>query len=133
MSSRTIVQEEEISYVSALEATHLPVAPFRRFQARREAWDFAGLGLSLLPFFVCITLIGSGAPGRTYGPSHWFATYGHGFLRRALVGNVLSRVGFLSSRLILGIQLATVTLACLLTALAFRRIVFGGLAERRLA
>ena len=78
-------------------------------------------------------VLGSNLAGRTYGPSHWFATYQHGFLRRALVGEILSRIGFLSSRAILGFELATFTLAFSLTALAFRRVLFGSLAERRLA
>jgi hypothetical protein len=133
LSIRATVQEEQISHLSDLETPHLSAAPWRWFHAQFQGWDFAGLGFSFLPFFVCLTFLGANFSGRTYGPSHWFATYQHGFLRRALVGEVLSPLGFLSSRLILGIELATFTLACLLTALAFRRILFGGLAERRLA
>jgi hypothetical protein len=128
----TVVQEERISHVSDLQSTHLSAAPWRWFRGRLQRWDFAGLGFSLLPFFLCLTLFGTRS-GRTYGPSHWFATYKHGFLRRALVGEALSWIGFLPSRLILGIELVTFALACLLTAFAFRRILFGDLAERRLA
>ncbi|MBV8113687.1 MAG: hypothetical protein JO300_03030 [Silvibacterium sp.] len=133
MPIRATVQEEPISLVSSLESTHLSAVPWRWLHGWLRRWDFVGLGFSLLPLLVCLTFLGGNLSGRTYGPSHWFATYQHGFLRRALIGEVLSRFGFLSSHLVLGIELATFTIACLLTALAFRRILFGDLAERRLA
>ena len=133
MSTRATVVQETLSDVSDFESTHIPAFPWAWFSGRLPAWDFAELGFSLLPFFICLTFLGSSRSGRTYGPSHWFANYRHGFLRRALVGEVLSRVGFLSSRLILSIELATFMLACLLTTLAFRRILFGDRGERRLA
>ena len=133
MSTRATVQEEDFRYALDVESAHFPASSRGWFQGRLHNRDFASLGFSLLPFFLCLTFLGGNLAGRTYGPSHWFATYQHGFLRRALVGEVLSRIGFLSTRLILCIELATVALACLLTALAFRRILFGSLAERRLA
>jgi len=133
LSTRATVQEKDTGYVLDVESTQQLAAPWVWFQGRLQDWDFAGLGFSLLPFFLCLTFLGNNIAARTYGPSHWFATYEHGFLRRALVGEVLSRFGYLSSRLILGIELSIFILACSLTALAFRRILFGSLAERRLA
>jgi hypothetical protein len=133
LSTRATVQEEKLRYELDVERAHFPALPLVSFQGRLQDWDFASLGFSLLPFFLCLTFLGGNLAGRTYGPSHWFATYQHGFLRRALVGEVLSRIGFLSSRAILGIELATFTLAFSLTTVAFRRILFGTLAERRLA
>lgn len=133
MSTRATVHKKDTSYALDVESTQLPSALRSQFQRRLQEWDFAALGFSLLPFFLCLTFLGSNIAGRTYGPSHWFATYQHGFLRRALIGELFSRIGFLSFRLILGIELATFALACTLTALAFRRILFGSLAERRLA
>ena len=134
MSTRaTVVEKKQISHVSEFESAHLSAVPWKWFRGRLQNWDFGELAFSLLPFFLCLTFLASNPSGRTYGPSHWFATYRHGFLRRALVGEVLSRVGFLSSRLILEIELCTFTLACLITAFAFRRILFGGMAERRFA
>lgn len=132
MSPRATVQEEKHRFARDVEST-ISVAPGVSFQRRLQDWDFASLGFSLLPFFLCLTFLGSNLAGRTYGPSHWFATYQHGFLRRALVGEIFSRIGFLSSRTILGIELATFTLAFSLTTLVFRRVLFGSLAERRLA
>jgi hypothetical protein len=133
LSTRATVHQRDTGYALDVESKHRSAVPRRLFQGRLQDWDFAALGFSLLPFFLCLTFLGSNIAGRTYGPSHWFANYQHGFLRRALVGELLSRIGFLSSRLILGIELAIFALACTLTALAFRRILFGTLAERRLA
>jgi hypothetical protein len=133
LSTRATVHQKDISYALDVESTQLSAAPSRWLKGRLQDWDFAALGFSLLPFFLCLTFLGSSIAGRTYGPSHWFANYQHGFVRRALIGELLSPIGFLSSRLILGIELAIFTLACTLTALAFRRILFGALAERRLA
>lgn len=36
------------------------------FQGRLQDWDFASLGFSLLPFFLCLTFLGSNLAGRTY-------------------------------------------------------------------
>ena len=131
MSTRATLHHKDTSYALDVEKTHHSAIPWKL--GRLQDLDFAAIGFSLLPFFLCLTFLGSNITGRTYGPSHWFATYQHGFLRRALVGELLSRIGFLSSRLILEIELATFTLACTLTILAFRRVLFGTLAERRLA
>jgi len=133
LSSRATVQEKDVVFAWEAESAKFSAAPWSWFQGRLREWDFASLGFSLLPFFLCLTFLGSNLAGRTYGPSHWFATYRHGFLRRALVGELLSPFGFLSSRLILCIELGTFALACSLTALAFRRILFGSHPERRLA
>jgi hypothetical protein len=124
------IQEDTISRSVRAENLHLGSSFWR---GRFEEWSFAGLGFSLLPFFVCLTLLGTHPATRTYGPSHWFVTYQHGFLRRALVGQVFSRFGYLTGRSIHMIEAAIFVLACALTALAFRRILFGSLAERRFA
>lgn len=128
MATRATVQKRDFSYALNVENTQSGW-----LQRTLQGWDFAALGFSLLPLFLCLTFLGGNIAGRTYGPSHWFATYQHGFVRRALVGEIFSHIGFLSSRLILGIELAIFILACTLTVLAFRRILFGTMPERRLA
>jgi hypothetical protein len=74
LSPRAAVQEEKHRFARDVEST-FSVAPWVSFQRRLQDWDFASLGFSLLPFFLCLTFLGSNLAGRTYGPSHWFATY----------------------------------------------------------
>jgi hypothetical protein len=133
--TRANTQEQERRSTSHAKATTLPF-PLQGWIFRAwglERWDFPSLAFSLLPFLVCLTVLGSQPAGRTYGPSHWFATYEHGFLRRALVGEIFSGMGFLSWHSIHLMNAAVVVMACLLTGLAFRRILFGRPAERRFA
>jgi hypothetical protein len=93
----------------------------------------SGIAFSLLPLLASLTLLNIQPGNRTYGPSHWFLTYEHGFLRRALIGQLFSKVSFLSWHTIVIFEAILFAVALLLTFLAFRRILFGSLAERRFA
>lgn len=95
--------------------------------------NFPGIVFGLLPILVSLTLLGIQPGNRTYGPSHWFVTYEHGFLRRALIGQLFSHIHFLSMREIFGIEAAVFLLALLLTISIFRPLLFGSLGERRFA
>jgi hypothetical protein len=93
----------------------------------------AGVAFSLLPILASLTLLGIQPGNRTYGPSHWFVTYEHGFLRRALIGQLFSHVHFLSMHAIVAIEACVFFLALLLTVLVFRPLLWGSPAERRFA
>ena len=92
---------------------------------------YPGMAFSLLPILASLTLLGIQPGNRTYGPSHWFVTYQHGFLRRALIGQLLSRIHFLSLHAIFAIEAVIFLLAMMLTVLVFRPLLFGSLSERR--
>jgi hypothetical protein len=95
--------------------------------------NYAALGYSALPFLAGIAYLGASSGTRTYGPTHWFANYSHGFTRRALVGEAFSHVAYLSERTIHRLEVALFALICIITALAFRKILFGSIPERRFA
>jgi hypothetical protein len=96
-------------------------------------FSYPGIAFSLLPVFVSLMLLGVQPGNRTYGPSHWFVTYEHGFLRRALIGHLFSRVHFLSLHAIVVVEAVVFLLALLLTVLVLRPLLFGSLADRRFA
>ena len=93
----------------------------------------SGIAFSLLPILASLTLLNIQPGNRTYGPSHWFLTYEHGFLRRALIGQLLSKISFLSWHSIVIFEAIIFAVALMFTYLVFRRILFGSIAERRFA
>ncbi|WP_446742958.1 hypothetical protein [Silvibacterium acidisoli] len=120
-----------MSQASATEVTEKK-APFSESKIAGGR-NYAALGYSALPFIAGIAYLGASSTTRTYGPSHWFANYRHGFMRRALVGEAFSRVAYLSERTVHRLEVALFAVICVLTALAFRKILFGSIPERRFA
>ena len=96
-------------------------------------FNFPAIGYTLLPVLLCLRYVNSPPDPRTYGPSHWFLNYHHGFMRRALVGQLFASFPFLSWRSIYLIEAAVLLVLVVLTYLVFRSILFGTLDERRLA
>lgn len=94
--------------------------------------SFATLGYISLPILLALHFIGAPPDNRTYGPSHWFLSYQHGFLRRALIGQAFSHIQFLPWRSIFLIEGVVLLFAIGLTYLIFRSILFGSLDEARL-
>ncbi len=70
---------------------------------------------------------------RTYGPTHYFLNYQHGFLKRALLGELLLPLHFISLHTILAIELFIFAAVVAVTYIVFRRTLFGTLEERSLA
>ena len=98
-----------------------------------QRWNFAALGYTFLPVLLALRYIDSPLDPRTYGPSHWFLNYHHGFVRRALVGQLFTHFAFLSWRKIFLIEAAVLACCITLTYLVFRSVLFGTLNERRFA
>jgi hypothetical protein len=76
----------------------------------------------------------------SYGPIHlnygfalYFLTYQHGFVKRGLLGELLSGVHWLSRTQLMWMQYAFLAAAFALTYAVFRPVLFGNTAERRLA
>ena len=99
----------------------------------RTSLDYPALGYALLPMLLAVRYLNAPPDPRTYGPSHWFLDYHHGFLRRALLGHLLSPFPFLSWHRIFLIEAAVLAVAVALTYLIFRPLLFGTLHQRRLA
>jgi hypothetical protein len=95
-----------------------------------ERW--AGRSLTALPVAASLLWLG-GTFHRTYGPTHYFLNYQHGFLKRALLGELLLPLHFISLRTILAIELAIFAAVVAVTYIVFRRTLFGTLEERALA
>ncbi len=91
----------------------------------------AGL-LSAVPLLVSLLWLG-GMFRRTYGPTHYFLNYQHGFVKRGLLGELLAHVGFLSLHTIFAIEMAIFATVLVATYGAFRRFFFGTLEQRALA
>ena len=88
--------------------------------------------LTALPLLVSLAWLG-GTLNRAYGPTHYFLNYRHGFLKRALVGQVLSPLHFIGMRQILVIELAVFALLVAATYAVFRHMLFGSIEQRSLA
>jgi hypothetical protein len=95
-----------------------------------ERW--AGRSLTALPVAVSLLWLG-GTFHRTYGPTHYFLNYQHGFLKRALLGELLLPLHFISLRAVLAIELAIFATVVAVTYIVFRRTLFGTPEERALA
>lgn len=68
-----------------------------------------------------------------YGFALYFLTYDHGFVKRGLVGEMLSPVHWLPRTRLMTAEYAFLAVAFALTYLVFRPVLFGDAAERRLA
>lgn len=104
--------------------------------AKSRLWDrlnFPALCYTLLPLLLAVRHVNAPPDTRTYGPSHWFLDYHHGFMRRALVGQLLSHVKFISWRDIFLIEAVVLAAGVALTYLVFRSMLFGKIEERLLA
>lgn len=101
----------------------LTITPLQRWTGRL---------LTALPVLVSLLWLG-GTFHRTYGPTHYFLTYQHGFLKRALLGELLLPLHFISLHAILAIQLLIFGTLVAVTYIVFRATLFGTLEERALA
>jgi hypothetical protein len=95
-----------------------------------ERW--AGRLLTALPVLASLLWLG-GTFHRAYGPTHYFLNYQHGFLKRALLGELLLPLHFISLRTVLAIELAIFAAVIAVTYVVFRRTLCGTLEERALA
>ena len=88
--------------------------------------------LSWAPLFV--GAINSYGPiNLNYGFALYFLTYQHGFVKRGLVGELLSGVQWLPRTRLMLIEYAFLAIAFALTYVVFRPVLFGNAAARRLA
>lgn len=92
---------------------------------------WAGRLLTALPVLASLPWL-AGTLHRAYGPTHYFLSYEHGFLKRALLGELLP-LHFISLHAILAIELVIFAVLVALTYIVFRRILFGSVQERALA
>src|SRR5436305_8438340 len=74
-----------------------------------------------------------GPVGFNYGFALYFLTYRHGFVKRGLVGEMLSGVRWLPRTELMLIEYAFLAAAFALTYVVFRGMLFGDTAERRLS
>jgi hypothetical protein len=88
--------------------------------------------LTALPILPSLLWLG-GTYHRAYGPTHYFLNYQHGFLKRALLGELLLPLHSISLHAILAIELAIFAAVVAVTYIVFRRMLFGTLEERALA
>jgi hypothetical protein len=68
-----------------------------------------------------------------YGFALYFLTYEHGFVKRGLVGELLSPVHWLPRTRLMTAEYLFLAVAFVLTYLVFRRLLFGDTSERRLS
>lgn len=68
-----------------------------------------------------------------YGFALYFLNYRHGFVKRGLVGEMFSHVAWMPRPALMGVEYVFLATAFALTYLVFRQILFGSIAERRLA
>lgn len=92
----------------------------------------AGRLLTALPVVASLLWLG-GTFHRAYGPTHYFLSYQHGFLKRALLGELLLPLHFISLHTILAIELVIFAAVVTVTYIVFRGTLFGALGERALA
>ncbi len=97
---------------------------------RRQRW--AGQLLTALPILASLPWL-AGTFHRAYGPTHYFLNYEHGFLKRALLGELLLPLHHISLGSILAIELVIFAILVAVTYLVFRRTLFGSVQERALA
>lgn len=109
---------------------HAPRHPDAPEHSPGARW--AGPLLTSLPVLVSIAWFGSTLQ-RSYGPTHYFLNYQHGFLKRALLGELLLPLHFIGLRQILAIEIAIFSLLVAATYVVFRRMLFGRTEERALA
>lgn len=74
-----------------------------------------------------------GTPSFNYGFALYFLDYRHGFVKRGLVGEMVSGVEFLSRGRLLAIEYAFLAAAFAATYIVFRHLLFGSTTERKLA
>lgn len=72
-----------------------------------------------------------GPIGFNYGFALYFLTYEHGFVKRGLVGEVLSPLHWLSRSRLMAVEYLFLAAAFGLTYLVFRSLLFGDATERR--
>ena len=97
--------------------------------AAHQRW--AGRLLTALPVLASLLWLG-GTFHRAYGPTHYFLSYQHGFLKRALLGELLLPLHFISLHTILAIELVIFAAVVAVTYIVFRGTLFGTLEERSL-
>ena len=97
---------------------------------RLERWS--GCLLTALPVLASLLWLG-GTFHRAYGPTHYFLNYRHGFLKRALLGELLLSLHSISLHTILAIELVIFATVIAVTYFVFRRTLFGTLEARSLA
>ncbi|HEX9200418.1 MAG TPA: hypothetical protein VF865_12720 [Acidobacteriaceae bacterium] len=68
-----------------------------------------------------------------YGFALYFLDYRHGFVKRGLIGELFSSLGFMSRGTLVAIEYIFLGVAFALTYLVFRPVLFGSSSERRLA
>lgn len=93
---------------------------------------WAGRLLTAFPVLASLPWLG-GSLHRAYGPTHYFLSYEHGFLKRALLGELLRPMHYISLHTILAIELVIFAALVAITYIVFRRTLFGGVQERALA
>ncbi len=97
---------------------------------RSQRW--AGRLLTALPVLASLPWL-AGTLHRAYGPTHYFLSYEHGFLKRALLGELLLPLHHIGLHAILGIEVVIFAIVVAITYLVFRRALFGSVQERALA
>lgn len=93
---------------------------------------WAGRLLTALPVLASLPWL-AGTLHRAYGPTHYFLSYRHGFLKRALLGELLLPLHSISLHAILAIELVIFAVLVAVTYIVFRRTLFGSVQERSLA
>jgi hypothetical protein len=93
---------------------------------------WAGRLLTALPVLASLPWL-AGTLHRAYGPTHYFLSYWHGFLKRALLGELLLPLHSISLHAILAIELVIFAVLVAVTYIVFRRTLFGSVQERALA
>jgi hypothetical protein len=74
-----------------------------------------------------------GPVGLNYGFALYFLDYRHGFVKRGLIGEMFAAVRYLSRGQLLAVEYVFLAAGFALTYLVFRRVLFAGTAESRLA
>lgn len=93
--------------------------------SKRSFWPWLPLLTGVLSTY--------GPVSNNYGFALYFLTWRHGFVKRALVGEVFAGAPFLSRGDLLAIEISFIAAAYLATYALFRRILFGDMQERLLA
>lgn len=100
-----------------------------------ERGTAAGSGERMLPWIplLAAALASYGPVGFNYGFALYFLDYRHGFVKRGLIGQMFTPAAFLSRAELLTVEYAFLAAGFALTYLLFRRLLFTGTAESRLA
>ena len=96
---------------------------------RSQRWA----GRLLTAFHRCFVAMARRHISPSVRPTHYFLNYRHGFLKRALLGELLLPPHHISLRSILAIELVIFAILVALTYFVFCRTLFGSVQERALA